>query len=81
MKFERAFVLNFQEGVYVYGLYLEGAGWDKRKSILCESAKKVLFVMMPVIHVFALYDSPNKSPKLYQVLGLKKCYAFTSFFF
>lgn len=37
------------EGVYVYGLYLEGAGWDKRNMKLIESKPKVLFELMPVI--------------------------------
>lgn len=56
-----------QEGVYVYGLFLEGAGWDRRNNRLCESANKVLYVLMPVVHIFALYNSSEKSPKLYQV--------------
>lgn len=55
------------EGVYVYGLYLEGAGWDKRNNRLCESSNKILFVLMPIIHIFALYNIPDKDPKLYQV--------------
>ena len=29
------------EGVYVYGLYLEGAGWDKRGAKLIEPKPKV----------------------------------------
>ncbi|GAB1299283.1 Dynein axonemal heavy chain 5 [Apodemus speciosus] len=41
------------EGVYVYGLYLEGAGWDKRNMRLIESKPKVLFELMPVIRIFA----------------------------
>jgi len=41
------------EGVYVYGLYLEGAGWDRRGSKLIESKNKVLFESMPVIHIYA----------------------------
>ncbi|XP_011871302.1 PREDICTED: dynein heavy chain 8, axonemal [Vollenhovia emeryi] len=60
------------EGVYVYGLFLEGAGWDRRNSRLCESANKVLYVLMPVVHIFALHNAPDKSPKLYQCPVYKK---------
>ncbi|XP_043790719.1 dynein axonemal heavy chain 8 [Apis laboriosa] len=60
------------EGVFVYGLFLEGAGWDKRNNRLCESASKILFVLMPVIHIFALYNVPDKDPKLYQCPVYKK---------
>ncbi|XP_076295220.1 dynein heavy chain 8, axonemal kl-3 [Lasioglossum baleicum] len=60
------------EGVYVYGLFLEGAGWDKRNNRLCESANKVLFVLMPVIHIYALYNIPDKDHKLYQCPVYKK---------
>ncbi|MED6243513.1 Dynein heavy chain 5, axonemal [Ataeniobius toweri] len=41
------------EGVYVYGLYLEGAGWDRRSCKLVDSKPKVLFEMMPVIRMYA----------------------------
>ncbi|XP_048268511.1 dynein axonemal heavy chain 8 [Bombus terrestris] len=61
-----------QEGVYIYGLFLEGAGWDRRNNRLCESANKVLYVLMPVIHIFALYNIPDKDPKLYQCPVYKK---------
>ncbi|KAG7190763.1 hypothetical protein KM043_006835 [Ampulex compressa] len=60
------------EGVYVYGLFLEGAGWDRRNNRLCESANKVLYVLMPVIHIFAMYNAPEKNPKLYQCPVYKK---------
>ncbi|XP_018400014.1 PREDICTED: dynein heavy chain 8, axonemal [Cyphomyrmex costatus] len=65
------------EGVYVYGLFLEGAGWDRRNVRLCESANKVLYVLMPVIHIFALHNAdkislPNKGLKLYQCPVYKK---------
>ncbi|MEJ1275821.1 hypothetical protein NN561_006720 [Cricetulus griseus] len=45
------------EGVYVYGLYLEGAGWDKRNTKLTESKPKVLFELMPVIRIYAENNS------------------------
>lgn len=45
------------EGVYVYGLYLEGAGWDKRNMKLIESKPKVLFELMPVIRIYAENNS------------------------
>lgn len=54
------------EGVYVYGLYLEGAGWDRRNMRLTESKPKVLFEMMPVIRIYA----ENNSKWLY----CKECY-------
>lgn len=35
------------EGVYVYGTYLEGCGWDTSKRQLCESQPKVLYPPPP----------------------------------
>ena len=40
-------------GVYIYGLYLEGASWSKAHSRLTESKPKVLFDYMPVMHISA----------------------------
>lgn len=48
------------EGVYVYGLFLEGAGWDKRGSKLIEPKPKVLFEPMPVIHIYAINTTSDK---------------------
>ncbi|XP_075442369.1 dynein axonemal heavy chain 5 isoform X3 [Ascaphus truei] len=59
------------EGVYVYGLYLEGAGWDRRNLKLIESKPKVLFEMMPVIRIYA--DSNTaKDSRLYSCPIYKK---------
>lgn len=35
------------EGVYVYGLFLEGCGWDAQRKALCESEQRVLFSKAP----------------------------------
>lgn len=54
-----------QEGVFVYGLFLDGAGWDRRNSRLIEATPKVLFTPLPVIHMFAINSTAPKDPKLY----------------
>ncbi|XP_067841427.1 dynein axonemal heavy chain 8-like [Heptranchias perlo] len=54
-----------QEGVYIHGLYLDGAGWDRRNARLTESTAKVLFTMLPVIYIFAINSTAPKDPKLY----------------
>lgn len=58
-------LLSTQEGVYIHGLYLEGAGWDRRNSKLIESTPKMLFVQLPVVHIFAINTTGPKDPKLY----------------
>ncbi|KAK6616888.1 Dynein heavy chain 8, axonemal [Polyplax serrata] len=58
------------EGVYVHGLYIEGAGWDKRNAKLIESAPKVLTLLMPVLHIYAINTNEIKrDPKI----GLYQC--------
>uniref|UniRef100_A0A803VUQ1 Dynein axonemal heavy chain 5 n=1 Tax=Ficedula albicollis TaxID=59894 RepID=A0A803VUQ1_FICAL len=59
------------EGVYVYGLYLEGAGWDRRNMRLTESKPKVLFELMPVIRIYAEKNTA-KDPRLYSCPVYKK---------
>ncbi|XP_051241668.1 dynein axonemal heavy chain 5 isoform X2 [Dicentrarchus labrax] len=41
-------------GVYIYGLFLDGAGWDRRSAKLTEAPPKVLFTPLPVVHVYAI---------------------------
>lgn len=61
-----------REGVYVHGLFLDGAGWDTNKIILKESLNKVLFTQLPVIHIYAINSTAQKDPSLYQCPVYKK---------
>ncbi|XP_063774922.1 dynein axonemal heavy chain 8 [Pseudophryne corroboree] len=54
------------EGIYIHGLFLDGAGWDKRNSKLIESTPKVLYTMLPVVHIFAVNAPSVKRPMLYK---------------
>lgn len=56
----------------MYGLYLDGAGWDKRNVRLTEATNKVLYTLMPVIHIFAIFSTDPKDPKLYMVSPFTK---------
>ncbi|KAH9492185.1 Dynein heavy chain 8, axonemal [Bulinus truncatus] len=60
------------EGVYIYGLFLDGAQWDRRNNRLGESHPKVLFVALPVVHMYAVNSTSPKDPKLYQCPVYKK---------
>ena len=42
-----------QEGCYIHGLMLEGAGWNNDSSMLMESEPKKLFHLLPVLYVTA----------------------------
>jgi dynein heavy chain len=38
------------DGVYIYGLFLEGAGWDKEKKEIRESYPSEMYCPLPLIH-------------------------------
>jgi Dynein heavy chain C-terminal domain len=42
-----------QEGVYIHGLFIDGAAWSKSEGCLVESMPKVLFTSLPVMLVSA----------------------------
>lgn len=58
---ESAFVENPDQGVYVKGTYLEGAGWDKKNSCLVEPLAMQLVSAMPVIHFKPVEQLKKKS--------------------
>ena len=60
------------EGVYIYGLYLDGCGWDRRNCRLIESQSKLLFTALPVVHLFASNTSLAKDVRLYACPVYKK---------
>lgn len=40
-----------EDGVYIHGLFIEGARWDLKAGILKEQIPKQLIDVMPVIHL------------------------------
>ena len=59
-------------GVYIYGLFLDGAGWERRNARLIEPTAKVLYTMLPVVHVTATNQEKGKSLNLYECPVYKK---------
>ena len=53
------------EGVYVHGLYLDGASWERKGARLVDSPPKVLFTLLPVLHVTAINSSTPPDPRAY----------------
>jgi dynein heavy chain len=60
------------EGVYIHGLFLDGAGWDRRNCKLVEAPNKVLFTNMPVVWIYAIQASQGKDAKMYECPVYKK---------
>jgi len=53
------------DGVYVYGLFMEGAIWDRRKKTLNDPIPGEMHFQMPVIH-FNPTDSYESKPQDYK---------------
>ena len=51
---------------------LDGAGWDRRAARLIEPLPKVLYTMIPVVHVFAIFGDRRKGNNLYECPVYKK---------
>ncbi|KAG9395874.1 Dynein heavy chain and region D6 of dynein motor [Carpediemonas membranifera] len=55
-----------QEGVYIYGLSLDGAGWSKKTSSLVDAPPKVLSVPLPILHVSAQNTPLQGTGRMYR---------------
>jgi dynein heavy chain len=49
-----------QEGVYVYGLFLDGCAWSKQDNSLVESDPKKLFSPLPVLYITAVTSNQKR---------------------
>ena len=61
-----------KEGVYIWGLFLDGAGRNKRDNQLAEQQLKVLFVQLPVVHVYAINSTSGRYQRQYECPIYKK---------
>ena len=59
-------------GVYIHGLFLDGAGWDRRNARLIEPSPKVLYTPIPVAHVYAVNLEKGRDERCYECPVYKK---------
>nr|XP_020824639.1 dynein heavy chain 12, axonemal isoform X5 [Phascolarctos cinereus] len=53
------------DGVYVHGLYLDGARWHRKRGLLTEQHPKILFDLMPIIWIKPTEKSHIKRTNAY----------------
>merc|ERR1719446_1272632 len=56
---------RIEEGVYIWGLFLDGAAWDKKKNSLCDAPPKKLFCDVPCLFVTAIKRGEGKKQQEY----------------
>ncbi|TPX35722.1 hypothetical protein SmJEL517_g02025 [Synchytrium microbalum] len=54
-----------EDGVYVRGLYLEGARWNREKGVLGESQPKILYDLMPIMWFKPIRTADLKDKPVY----------------
>lgn len=53
------------DGVYVHGLFLDGAAWSARENKLVDAAPKALFCPLPVVHITAVQASVRRAAAVF----------------
>ena len=69
------------EGVYIHGLFLEGASLDRKSGKLVESKAKILFEQMPVIYMYAINTTAGKDARWFMMMFIFFQYLFSVNFF
>jgi len=64
-----------EEGVYVWGLYLDGAAWDSHDAVLVDPPPKQLFSEIPIMFITAL--EAKEKQKAMAARGNYKCPVYT----
>ena len=54
------------EGVYIYGLYLDGASWNAKENKLVDAEPKKLYSPLPVLYVTGVLANQRKTDGIYQ---------------
>jgi len=61
------------EGIYIYGLSLDGARWDKGRNALTDSEPKVRFAGLPVLWISATGEKRKAGKELFYVCPIYTC--------
>ena len=55
-----------EDGAYIYGLFVDGARWDRKAGLLAEQYPKILYDPMPIIWVKPIKISDLKVESSYE---------------
>lgn len=53
-------------GIYLYGIYLEGARWDNRKKCIGWPKAKELYSELPIMHFMPMENRVQKEEGVYE---------------